>query len=137
MAGDSLEAIGSTRLATNGAGKVQAGLVERRKRVRTRLHWSVSLYRSSDPEDVVETVTQNLSSSGFYCLTGGELMVGEQFLCAIRIPTHDPRGRQTERTLECRVQVMRVSPHESGGFGVACRIEDYHIASQGSDGALS
>jgi hypothetical protein len=34
-----------------------------------------------------------------------------------------------ERTLECRVQVLRVIPQEFGeSFGVACRIEDYRLS---------
>ena len=129
MSGDSLELVAAWRGLTNGNGVDSASLTERRKRVRTRLHWPVLMFRGYPGSDVVESVTCDLSSSGFYCLSQLRLTEGEQLVCSIRIPTHDPHGKHLERTLECRVRVTRVVPQESAdSFGVACRIEDYHLS---------
>lgn len=103
---------------------------ERRKRARTRLHLPVLMFRAGTGanSEAVQSVTRNLSSGGFYFLTGAEFEVGEELFCTIRIPTHDPQGKHLERSLQCRVRVVRVMPRESGdGFGVACRIEDYQL----------
>ena len=79
--------------------------------------------------DAIESVTSDLSSSGFFCVMRAQLVEGERLVCSIRIPTHDPHGKHLERTLECRVHVLRVIPQESSdSFGVACRIEDYHMS---------
>jgi len=101
---------------------------ERRKRARTRLHWTVLLFRS-DAADAIETITRDLSSGGFYCLSKVPVTPGETLICTLKVPTHDPNGKHLERNLECKVRVMRVEPQEDEGvFGVACRIEDYHFA---------
>ena len=129
MAGDSLELVVASSGLANNSRMDLARVTERRNRVRTRLHWPVLMFRSWPGSDTVESVTCDLSSSGFYCLSGVQLLEGEQLMCCIRIPSHDPRGKHLERALECRVRVTRVVPQESGNlFGVACRIEDYHLS---------
>ena len=100
---------------------------ERRKRARNDLHWSVLLFRS-EPAGVVESLTRDLSSSGFYCVTDVAFTPGERIVCSLKIPTHDPTGKHLLRRLECKVRVMRVEPKGSDGpFGLACQIEDYHF----------
>jgi len=128
MSGDSLELVAAWSGLTNGiAGNSYS--VERRKRVRTRLHWPVLMFRNRPGSDAIESVTRDLSSSGFFCLMRVQLIEGEWLVCSIKIPTHDPHGKHMERTLECRVQVLRVVSQESNdSFGVACRIEDYHLS---------
>lgn len=113
----------------NKTADAQATVVsDRRKRARTRLHWPLLLFRNG-AADAIESVTRDLSSSGFYCMAQGLFTPGELLICTLRIPTHDPNGRHLERTLECRSRVMRVEEQETEGvFGVACRIEDYHFA---------
>ena len=130
MSGDSLELVAAwSGLNSHRIGVNAGAVIERRKRVRTRLHWPVLMFRDRPDSDAIESVTRDLSSSGFYCLTRVPLNEGEQLICSIKIPTHDPHGKHLERTLECRVHVMRVVPQESGdSFGVACRIEDYHLS---------
>jgi hypothetical protein len=101
---------------------------ERRKRARTRLHWPVLLFRSH-AADAIESLTRDLSSEGFYCLAKMPFTVGESLICTLKVPTHDPNGKHLERSLECKVRVMRVEPQaEEGMFGIACWIEDYHFA---------
>jgi len=100
---------------------------ERRKRARNHLHWCVLLFRNQ-AADAVESLTLDLSSSGFYCVTGVAFTPGERLVCTLKIPTHDPNGKHLERRLECRVRVMRVEPRGAdGAFGLACQIEDYHF----------
>ncbi len=100
--------------------------VERRKRARTRVHWPVLFFRQHTT-DAVESVTQNLSSSGFYCLLTVALLPGEYLACVLTIPSHDPIDGHQTRTLECKVRVVRAEPVPEGLFGVACRIEDYRF----------
>jgi PilZ domain len=101
---------------------------ERRKRARNQLHWSLLLFRNQSA-DAVESLTRDLSSSGFYCITGVAFTPGEQLICTLRVPTHDPNGKLLEQRLECKVRVVRVEPLSADGtFGLACQIEDYHFS---------
>jgi hypothetical protein len=128
MSGDSLELVDPWRGLPDTTGFVAPVAGERRLRPRTRLHWPVLLLRERQGSQNFESVTRDLSSSGFYCFTRVQLAVGEQLRCSLRIPTHDPRGKNLERTLECRVRVVRIVTQEPGDvFGVGCRIEDYHL----------
>jgi len=108
---------------------------ERRKRARTRVHWRVLLFRNQTTE-AVESLTQDLSSLGFYCLSRDPFTPGESLHCTLRVPAHDPGGDEAERTLECLVRVMRVEPAAVEEFyGIACRIEDYRLAHSNPAGA--
>jgi hypothetical protein len=105
----------------------QSAPAERRRRVRSRVHWPVLLFRNHTGEDTVETITQDLSSNGFYCLSKKPFAVGELLLCTLQIPTNDPNGRQGH--LERRVLVVRVEENAADGqYGIACRTEDYRFA---------
>jgi len=102
--------------------------VERRKRARNQLHWPLLLFRNQ-PSDAVESLTRDLSSSGFYCITSIAFTPGERLICTLRVPTHDPNGKLLEQWLECKVRVVRVEPQGTEGtFGLACQIEDYHFS---------
>ena len=101
---------------------------ERRKRARNHLHWSLLLFPNQAAE-AVESLTRDLSSGGFYCVTGVAFIPGERLICTLKVPTHDPNGKHLEQKLECRVRVMRVEPQGAEGtFGLACQIEDYHFS---------
>ena len=129
MAGDSVELVDPWRGLHNSTGFLSPGIGERRRRTRTRLHWPLLMLRERPGHQTIESTTRDLSSGGFYCLSRVQLVVGEQLRCRIKIPTHDPRGESPERTLECRVRVIRVVPQEAGdSFGIACHIEDYHLS---------
>ena|ERR1051326_3639421 len=100
---------------------------ERRQRPRTTVHWPVVFFRNH-AGDAIETTTQNLSSSGFYCLSRTPLREGEFLFCTLRVPSHDISFRKSIRVLECRVQVKRAEPALTEGlFGIACQIEDYRF----------
>jgi hypothetical protein len=99
---------------------------ERRRRARTQVHWPVLLLRDRAP-DAIETITHNLSSSGFYCFSPTPLAPGESLLCTLKLPAYDPNGQEQTLALECRVLVIRAEAAAGGLFGLACRIEDYHL----------
>jgi hypothetical protein len=100
---------------------------ERRKRVRTKVHWAILLFQ--EPCEAVETVTQDLSSSGFYCLSRIPFTCGQMLICSLRIPTYEPFNNDGTLALECRAKVVRSEPGVANGFcGIACQIEDYQFA---------
>lgn len=103
---------------------------ERRKRIRTSVHWPVLLFLGDhNAPSTVESVTEDLSSTGFYCLSRTPLRLGEYLSCTLRIPSNDPSGKSVERHLQCRVIVVRILPDAADGqYGIACRIEDYCLA---------
>jgi len=74
----------------------------------------------------VETVTQNLSSGGFYCRSRKRFIVEELLLCTLQIPMTGISGGESH--LECRARVVRVEENAADGeYGIACRIEDYRF----------
>ena len=120
-------AAGSSRGLSEVATNSLAVRPERRTRVRTTVHWPVLFFRNGSGE-AIESVTQNLSSSGFYCHSQRPITPGEFLRCALKIPSHDPSGHEKPRVLECRVRVTRVEPSlTEDTFGVACHIQDYHL----------
>src|SRR5262245_52443308 len=100
---------------------------ERRARTRAQVHWPVLLLRDCAGK-AIETVTLNLSSSGFYCLSSAGLTPGERLFCTLRVPAHDPNNDGSAVSLECSALVMRSELTSSGAFGIAFRIEDYRIS---------
>jgi hypothetical protein len=101
--------------------------LERRRRTRTQVHWR--LYFWGGPlTEALETVTQDLSSDGFYCFSRIPFIPGEQLVCMLRIPAHRLDRSDQGAELECQVQVVRVDPvSEDGHFGIGCKIEDYRL----------
>jgi hypothetical protein len=79
-----------------------------------------------ESEHPIETLTINISASGFYCVLDQTVLPGEQIICLLTIP--EPAGIR----LSCRVRVLRVeildkfSVAGNDQFGVACSILDYH-----------
>ena len=102
---------------------------ERRKRIRTTVHWPILLFRDA-ASGALETITRDLSSNGFYCLSGTPIPCGEHLWCELRVPTHHPFRFGNALALRCRVQVVRSEIAGEGVYGIACRIEDYHLASE-------
>jgi hypothetical protein len=100
---------------------------ERRRRARTTVHWPVLLFHDKHDE-AIETLTEDLSSDGFFCMSRKVLLPGETLACAIRVPSYSPAADESGRLLECRVRVVRSGPGNSeGNFGIAFRIEDYRF----------
>jgi hypothetical protein len=101
---------------------------ERRASIRTSLHWPV-LFRHRHSQ-TMESVTENLSSQGFYCFSQTFVASGEMLLCWLTLPTHDPSGTNGKIVLECDVRVVRSEAAPTDGlYGIACHIEDYRFSS--------
>jgi hypothetical protein len=99
---------------------------ERRRRTRVLVRWPL-LFRDA-PGTVVDTVTENLSSDGFYCLTAVPFVPGEIRVCTLSAPAGHPDDGTGSILVECRVRVLRVQAlSDCGLFGMGCRIEDYHV----------
>jgi hypothetical protein len=100
---------------------------ERRKRVRTTVHWPILIFRN-EATDGIESTTHNLSSTGFFCFSRKPLDTEETVFCTFRIPAYDPQGRERLWIMECRARVKRVEKaiHE-GLFGLACEFVDYRL----------
>lgn len=99
---------------------------ERRKWGRVNVHWPIVLFPSQSGEDAVQTITENLSSQGFYCLSRKPFTVGELLLCTIQIPVNDFGAGASH--LECQVRVVRVEKEAADDqYGIGCRMEDYRF----------
>ncbi len=100
---------------------------ERRRRVRVQVHWPVYFWGGRFSE-VIESVTQDLSCDGFYCLSKVPFIPGETLNCHIKMPPHQRSGQEPPRVLDCRIRVVRIEPRSSEGyFGVGCRMEEYRL----------
>jgi hypothetical protein len=100
---------------------------DRRKRQRVALHWPVRLFGQHERASV-ESLTENLSTEGLYCISTKPFKTGERLRCEIVIP--NALGSDAPIVLECHVTVRRVEYLRSG-FGVGCHIEDYSLGSGG------
>ncbi|MBZ5621849.1 MAG: PilZ domain-containing protein [Acidobacteriia bacterium] len=105
---------------------------ERRRRARVQVHWPLCFMRPGTTQ-IVETVTHDLSSDGFYCLTNIAFVPGEIRECTLGVPMHHPNNGDRVRPVLCRVRVIRVEALGDDGFyGVGCRIEDYRFIISGN-----
>jgi hypothetical protein len=101
--------------------------LNRRKRARLRVQWRLQF--RADGRAAVETVTQDLSSEGFYCVVGTPFVPGEVRECILQVPAWDPEDESRSVPVPCQVRVVRVEGlAETGLYGVACRVENYHFA---------
>ena len=98
---------------------------DRRKRMRFPLHWPVRLFRQPERRSV-ESITKDLSSEGFYCITSEPFKPGERLQCSVIIPGGGNFGLESPIALECHVTVRRMERLASG-FGLGCHIEDYSL----------
>src|SRR4051812_12744866 len=115
-------------VSRNETAVERAQAQERRKRVRTTVHWPILFFRNHVGDSSVESTTQNLSSTGFFCFSHTQFEVGESLFCTIRVPSHDPESKTRLWLLECRVRVIRAEPHGRDGlFGVAGEFADYRL----------
>jgi PilZ domain-containing protein len=104
--------------------------MERRRRFRCSVHWGVSL--SGQDHQTVRSVTENLSSAGFFCYCTVPFQVGEPLDCLIEMATPGLGDRSNSLRLRCQATVVRVEPDEtSGKYGIACQIEDYTVGGGG------
>jgi hypothetical protein len=94
------------------------------------VHWPIRFIRSGTGE-IVETVTHDLSSDGFYCLANIAFVPGEIRECTLGVPMHNANNGDRVRPVLCRVRVIRVEAlGEDGFYGLGCRIEDYRFSTR-------
>ena len=100
---------------------------ERRQQNRAVLYWPV-LVMGAAGDPPLETRTENLSASGFYCVCKQQFQVGDQMEAIIRFPHMYRTHYESGLCLKCSVRVVRVESTDAGSaFGVGCRIEDYQL----------
>jgi hypothetical protein len=105
----------------------RAGTLDRRKRTRAQVHWPLSFMLAGTPE-VVQTVTQDLSSDGFYCVAKARFIPGETVDCMLALPTPNRHGGTGASLVFCKVRVIRVEVTAEGGrYGAGCQIIDYRF----------
>jgi hypothetical protein len=105
----------------------KARIVNRRKRNRAQLHWPISFPLTGTTE-TVRTITQDLSSDGFYCIANARFVPGEARHCTLLVPTHHPGGENSPLQVLCKVRIIRVEvTGERGFYGVGCQIMDYRL----------
>jgi hypothetical protein len=104
-------------------------MIERRKLERLPLRCPVSLWRPTDGI-FTRTMTENLSSDGFYCLSSEFFALGDELEARLEIPDQHPdharpeRGKMAALALQCRIEVVRAEDlGEKRGLG--CRIKEY------------
>jgi len=99
-------------------------MVERRRLQRLQIRCSVSLWKPSDGT-FARTVTENLSSGGFFCILCEPYLPGDELHATLEVPAQEWNGRrQGCLTLQCQVEVVRIDDRQSG---IACRIKDYTV----------
>src|ERR1035438_543429 len=105
----------------------KARSMNRRKRTRAQLHWPLSFSLTGTTE-TVQTITQDLSSDGFYCIANARFVPGEARHCTLLVPTHHPGGENSPLHVLCKVRIIRVEvTGERGFYGVGCQIMDYRL----------
>jgi PilZ domain len=128
MSANSIEQVSAYQAMTGNA--VPSGWSERRKRGRIQVHWPLS-FSSPGLPDLIETVTSNLSSNGFYFLCKTPFRSGEFRTCTLGVPTNHPWSADRVLWVQCKVKVIRIQPHTDGVFGIGCQIQDYHFVGAG------
>ncbi len=104
---------------------------DRRRRARARVHWPLCFALPGISERV-QTITQDLSSDGFYCIANARFVPGESRECTLLVPTHHPHGGDPALPVLCKVRIIRVEVlAEAGCYGVGCQIEDYRFVNSG------
>jgi len=94
---------------------------ERRAYRRLDLRWPLRL--SGRTLGSVETWTENLSASGFYCVLEDPPAIGEKIECDLNIPNSG--YQRTVGAISCQAEVIRIDVRNTPGFGVACKIVDF------------
>jgi PilZ domain len=99
---------------------------DRRKRTRAQVHWPLSFL--SGTAEIIQTMTHNISSDGFYCIANARFVPGETRDCMLAVPTHSPHSDSPALPVRCKIRVIRVEMFAEGGFcGVGCQIVDYRF----------
>ena len=99
--------------------------IERRRRPRLRLSWTVYFVRAGVTEPLCAT-TVNISCEGLYCYFEGDkapFTPGETVPCRLVLPACDARDPQRVLSLHCRTKVIRVETVAARVHGIAFSID--------------
>jgi len=100
---------------------------DRRKSPRLALKLPVVLTRRNQTAPI-SSETEDISITGFYCLTEEPLAPGEVLECRISLPESNAIMPGSQICLEAEAEVLRVAlDHRSTAYGCACRIIDYRV----------
>jgi hypothetical protein len=104
---------------------------DRRRRPRLRLAYPLRLYRSGEVSRT-ETITEDISCEGFFCVTNRRFSPFETLECELLIPVQEAGvPSKHDIILRCQAEVVRVVQHvDEAVFGIACRLSDYTIGSE-------
>lgn len=103
-------------------------MIERRDLPRLQARYAVSLWKPVDGT-FTRTTTENLTSRGFFCRSAEQYQIGDELQATLELPALGWNGRpKGHLTLQCHVEVVRTGPQEPG---VACRIKDFTIVTDG------
>jgi hypothetical protein len=96
---------------------------DRRTRERIRIRWPVAISRREEYPRI-HGITENLSSSGLYCISPEPLRPSEDVSCRIAVPDLLHHHPGTKLVLVCRAHTVRVD-ETAVGFGIGLEISDY------------
>jgi hypothetical protein len=71
--------------------------------------------------------TENISSSGFYCIVQSRFSIGDRLDCRIQIPVQRFSLSPSELWLNCKAIVVRVERTDAG-IGLGCEFENFRVA---------
>jgi len=92
---------------------------DRRQRKRLKLRCHLQLWRVDGVP--LEAETDNISSTGFYCITQAPFSPGEHLTCELFIRSYEATPLVLHRKVRVvRVEIKGLEP----GFGVACEFAD-------------
>ena len=91
-----------------------------------QVHWTIRFLRNGNG-DAHETVTRDLSSEGFQCLTRVPFVPGEFSMCTLGVPANDPKDARRILMVNCKVRVVWVRATDDGYYDMGCRIENYQF----------
>jgi hypothetical protein len=97
------------------------------------MRYAVSLWKPSDGT-FTRTLTENLTSEGFFCVSNEPYRPGDQLEATLEVPTRPgSRWNRPGLALQCQVEVVRIKGRQSR---IGFRIKDYTVI-QGSSASLT
>jgi len=116
------------RYCEGAVGCGRNGMIERRRNARIPLHCVLRLSREGEPGSLI-TKTENISSTGFYCIVPHQFSVGDRLECDIQIPVHRFALSGSELHLTCKAMVTRVQA-VGAEFGIGCEFREFGVRLQ-------
>lgn len=111
----------------NSSGLAHPEGTELRGKNRVPLRCGVFLWRPSEGT-LVRTETQDVSSDGFSCLSSEPFLPGDDLRARLEIPCGEKGESDISLVVDCHIEVLRTIANGTEQlFGLACRVNDYHV----------